>query len=237
MMEEDFMEKQERAARRKFLWIAVPVWFALVVISSLLYLRKGIYVGDDFLYRSASDCYQGGGTEISMVREGDTVSFQALRDGRETNAVLTWTAPAVAGKYRPVSIAFQSGTVIEAGWNGEQLVSADGSPLLGGPQVTVSINGKRPPLSEDAWSAVFCRLASGETETRGSMLFLFLGTIGYVLGAAGFLFPDKAHFFLRRWQYAKPELSDEGRFVAKICAIVTMILGGVLLLQLFFLLV
>lgn len=235
MSEVDLMEKQERAARRRFLWIAAPVWLALVVISSLLYLRKGIYVEEEFLYRSGSDCYRNQRTEISMVKEGDTVRFKALRDGREANAVLTWLTPADAGGYRQVSIVFQSGTVIEAGWNGEHFVGADGRPLLGEPRVTVSVNGKRPPLSEDAWGAVFCRLASGETETRGSILFLFLGTIGYALGAAGFLFPDKLHFFLRRWQYAEPELSDGGRFVARISAIVTMILGGVLMLHPFLL--
>lgn len=236
MSEVDFMEKQERAAQRKFLWIAASVWLALAVISCLLYLRKGIYVGGDFLYRSGSDCYRGGGTEINMVKEGDTVRFEALRDGRETNAVLTWLAPA-DGKYRQVNITFQNGTVIEASWDGAFFTGADGRPLFLETQITVSINGKRPPLSKATWGAVFCRLASGETETRGSVLFLFLGTIGYVLSAAGFLFPDEVHFFLRRWQYVKPELSDEGRFVAKISAIVGMILSGVMMLHLFLLLV
>ncbi len=237
MSEVDFMEKQERAARRKFLWIAAPVWLVLVVISGLLYLRKGVYVDGDFLYRSGPDCYRSRRTEISMVKEGDTASFKALKDSRETNAILTWLAPADAGRNRQVSIVFQSGTVIEASWNGENLVGADGRPLSFGPWVTVVINGKCPPLSEGVWCAVFCRLASGEMETRGSILFILLGTIGYVLGTAGFLFPDKVHFFLRRWQYAKPELSDEGRFVAKVSAISVMILSGAMMLHLFLLLV
>lgn len=242
MSEKDIndIERQERAARKKFLWIAVPVWIVLTVFGCWFHLRPGIYVDGDFLYRSGPDCYRSLQTEIRSSQEGDAIRFEAVRDGRETTAVLVWGGAPANENGQQVSLTFQDGTVMEAVWDGEFLTGEDGKDIFFGTVehlVTVTVNGKRPPLSNDVWSRIFCRLASGETETRGSWLFLFIGTAAYVLGALGFLFPDNTHFFLRRWQYEKTELSDAGRFIEKSGGIIMMIFGGAMMLHLFLLLI
>lgn len=229
----NYMERQERAVRKKFLWIAVPVWVVLVVLSGWIYLRQGIYVDGDFLYRSGADCYRRQQDEIRMYEEGAATRFEVTWDGRKHTAVLKWGEPA-GNNGTQVCVTFQDGSVVEGIWNGDTLSDADGRDLsFGSVEIVTTVNGKRPSVSDATWSSIFCRLSLGDTETKGSWLFLFIGTVAYVLGALGFLFPDNVHFFLRRWQYEKAALSDAGRFVAKIGGIVAMILGGIMMLHCF----
>lgn len=233
----DYMERQERAVRKKFLWIAVPVWVVLVVLSGWLYLRQGIYVDGDFLYRRGADCYRRQQDEIRMYEEGAATRFEVTWDGRKNTAVLEWGEPAWNNGTQ-VCVTFQDGSVIEGIWKGDTLSDADGWDLsFGSVEIAVTVNGKRSPVSDVAWSKIFCRLSLGDTETKGSWLFLFIGTVAYVLGALGFLFPDNTHFFLRRWQYEKAELSDAGRFIEKSGGIIIMIFGGAMMLHLFLLLI
>lgn len=226
----NYMERQERAVRKKFLWIAVPVWVVLVILSGWIYLRQGIYVDGDFLYRRGADCYRRQQDEIRMYEEGAATRFEVTWDGRKNTAVLEW-GEAAGNNGTQVCVTFQDGSVIEGIWRGDTLLDADGRDLFfDSVEIVVTENEKRSPVSNAAWSSIFCRLSLGDTETKGSWLFLFIGTAVYISGAVGFLFPDKTHFFLRRWQYEKAELSAEGRFAVKANGIVAMILGGIMMI-------
>ena len=44
----------------------------------------------------------------------------------------------------------------------------------------------------------------------------FLGVLVYVLGIVTILNPDGVHFFLSRWKYNNPELSEPGRLLEQI---------------------
>lgn len=220
---------------RKFLWIAIPIWIVLAALGGWLHLRQGIYVNGDFLYRSGADCYRRLQDEIRITESGTGTEFEVTYDGIKDTATLVWGGQTAAGQ-TPVCVTFQDQSTVEGIWDGKTLCDADGRDLaydLG--EIVVTPNGKRPPVSHTEWSRIFCRLAIGDTETRGSIVFLLIGTIAYALGILGFLFPDKAHFLFRRWQYDRAELSDAGIFVTKASGIVVMILGAVMMLQLFLL--
>ncbi len=226
------MENQEMMARKKFLLIAVPVWFVLFLLSGWLFLRPGIYVDGSFLYRSSADCYRRQQDEIRMYKEESATRFEVIWDGQKNAATLVW-GEQTQNNGTQVCVIFQDGSIIEGIWKGDTLTDADGRDLSFPAEIVVTTNGERPPMSNMAWSKTFCRLSLGDTETRGSILFIFIGTVAYVLGSLGFLFPNKMFFFLRSWQFEKAELSYEGRFVEKAGAIVAMILGTIIMLHIF----
>lgn len=229
----DYMTRQEHEKKMKFLWIAVPIWVVLVLLSGWIYVRPGIYVSGSFLYRSSADCYRRQQNEIRMYQEYDAVRFEVIWDGQENAATLVWSEPTQNNETQ-VSVTFQDGSIIEGIWRGDTLIDADGKDLSFPAEITVTINEERPPVPNITWSKTFCRLSLGATETRGSVLFIFIGTLAYVLGSLSFLFPNNMYFFLRRWQFEQAELSDAGRFVQKASAIVAMILGGIVIFALNF---
>lgn len=227
------MTRQERTEKMKFLWIAVPIWVVLVLLSGWIYVRPGIYVSDSFLYRSSADCYRRQQNEIRMYQEYDAVRFEVIWDGQENAATLVWGEP-TQNNGTQVSVTFQDGSIIEGIWRGDTLIDADGRDLSFPAGITVTVNRDRPPIPNITWSETFCRLSLGATETRGSVLFIFIGTVAYVLGSLSFLFPDNMYFLLRRWQFEQAELSDAGLLVQKASAIVAMILGGIVIFALNF---
>lgn len=229
----DNMTRQEHSKEKKFLWIAVPIWVVLVLLSGWIYLRPGIYVSGSFLYQSSADCYRRQQNEIRMYQEDDAVRFEVIWDGQENAATLVWGEP-TQNNGTQVSVTFQDGSIIEGIWRGDTLIDADGKDLSFPAGITVTINEERPSVPNITWSETFCKLSLGATETRGSVLFIFIGTVAYVLGSLSFLFPDNMYFFLRRWQFEQAELSDAGRFVQKASAIVAMILGGIIMFALNF---
>lgn len=229
----NYIEKQEREAIKKFLWVSVPVWVILAVLSGWINLRQGIYVDGDFLYSRGQGYYSRQQDEIRMYEEGSDTRFEVIWDGIKKNATLVW-GEAVGNNGTRVCVTFQDGNKIEGIWNGETLSDADGKDLaFGRYDVVVTVNGKRSPVSDITWSKIFCKLSLGDTDTKGSIVFIFIGTMSYVLGALSFLFPDKTHFFLRGWQYERAELSDAGRLIAKTGGVVVMVLGGIIMLQIF----
>ncbi len=229
----NYIEKQEREAIKKFLWISVPVWVILATLSCRINLRQGIYVDGDFLYSEGQGYFCRQQDEICMYEEGPDTRFEVIWDGIKKDATLVW-GEAVGNNGTQVYVTFQDGNIIEGIWNGENLSDAEGKDLAFGRfDVVVTVNGKRSPVSDIAWSKIFCRLSLGDTDTKGSIVFIFIGTMSYVLGVLSFLFPDKTHFFLRGWQYERAELSDAGRLIAKTGGIVVMVLGGIIMLQIF----
>ena len=228
----EMQKRQEEMARKKFLWIAVLVWTVLTLLGGCFFLRPGIYVQDDFLYRTSPGCYRSWWNEIRSCQERDAIKFEAVWHGQQTTALLVWHGEDSNGRGQRVSVSFQNEIVVEGIWNGAGLLEEDGFFKQ---EVTIIVNQQLPPPTEIEWSRIFCRIASEKEETRGHAAFLVFGTVAYVMGALGFLFPDKMHFFMRRWQYEQPELSDMGRAAEKTGSILVMIIGGIVLSQIFLL--
>lgn len=224
------MENQEMIARKKFLWIAVSVLVVLSLLSGWLYLRPGIYVDGSFLYRNSADSYHRQQDEIRMYKEDAATRFEVIWKGQENAATLVW-GEQTQNSGTQVCVTFQDGSIIEGIWKGDTLTDADGRDLSFPAEIVVTTNGERPPMSNMAWSKTFCRLSLGDTETRGSILFIFIGTVAYVLGSLGFLFPNKMFFFLRSWQFEKAELSYERIGMVKASSIAVMVFGEIIIMH------
>ena len=69
-------------------------------------------------------------------------------------------------------------------------------------------------------------IARGETVRRGQIGGVLLYAFVYLLGAAGFLWPQELAFFGSRWKFqTEPELSEAGLFMAKLGAVLSMAMG------------
>lgn len=65
--------------------------------------------------------------------------------------------------------------------------------------------------------------------TAQILRLVIAGMVMYLVGVLVFLFPNESYFFLRRWAYQQPELSDEGIIAEKIGGVAGM-LGGIMLI-------
>lgn len=73
-------------------------------------------------------------------------------------------------------------------------------------------------------------IAQDKSVRRGHPLVLALYTFTYVMGALGFLFPEKMAFFGSRWKFrTEPELSDDGLMMAQIGNLFLMVLAVIIL--------
>lgn len=219
--------------------ILILLFVILLVFGLWRNVRRGIYVGDFFLYRKDASWYKNASDEIRMSREEDRTFFTINYDGEEKSAELIWNveeaADSILQDQKYATITFGDGSVVEGKWDNNQfgmLVDEDGLPLEWG-EVTVTIAGERPEISDVSWSNALCRMDLGLTEKNGEIWFVVIGAICYILGVLNFLYPEQMYFLFSRWKYARAELSDVGIAVEKIGAVVVMIMGAVFMMRLF----
>lgn len=207
---------------------------ALIIITAVLAaafsgwrnLRKGIFLGNDFFYRVEESLYQKNSANyIRSVPEDGGAGFVIFLNGKEQTASLQRQEDFV-------SITYGDGTVIEAVWNGQWFCDREtGYPMTF--DVAVTFGDEIPEIGKPAISNALCRIVWGDLEPRGSAALILVGGLLYALGAVSFLFPNQAHFFLRRWAYRQAELSEDGVLAEKIGGVVGMAVGVVVMLGLF----
>lgn len=218
----------EKRVDRRVLALIVGIAVLALIFSGWRNLRKGIYLGNDFFFRAEQTLYRRnavnsiralpteGGTDFVITLNGEEQSANLQRDGDL------------------VSIAFEDGTVFEGAWNGQWFYDRQtGLPMEFGEGVTVVVGNQIPPIGKPAISNALCRIAWGDLEQRGHVSLLIVGGLLYALGAVTFLFPNEAHFFLRRWAYQNAELSETGLFMEKAGGVVGMVVGVAVMMGLF----
>ncbi|HCT89954.1 MAG TPA: hypothetical protein DF613_01020 [Lachnospiraceae bacterium] len=203
------------AEKQRFLAIAVLAAVLALLAGWYFTLRKGVYVGDKFYYKTSDTRYAHSPTrtieltsdaEFTILSGSDrqTVSFRA--DGSR------------------ITFTFPDGESLAGTWNGDDLMGPKGLPL-GWDEINILINGEPDRLSNPAWGLALGRIYFGKTETISDWFVPFLGILIYIIGIATILKPDEVHFFLRRWQYTTPELSDSGRTLERISGAAIAVLG------------
>ena len=104
------------------------------------------------------------------------------------------------------------------------LLVADGSPV-GWDEMQIIAGNEKPAISDETYSNALGHVLYGNLESISFWGFTVLGVLIYVLGIVQIYDPDKVYFFLRRWQFQNPELSDEGRTVTIIGGVIICIIG------------
>ena len=218
----------EKRVDRRVLALILGIAVLALIFSGWRNLRKGIYLGSDFFFRAEETLYQRNPVNyIRTVPADSGIDFTIVLNGVEQSANLQRD-----GDF--VSITFDDGTVFEGAWNGQWFYDKQtGLPMEFGGGVTVVVGNQIPPIRKPAISNALCRIAWGDLEQRGHVSLLFVGGLLYALGAVTFLFPNEAHFFLRRWAYQNAELSETGLFMEKAGGVVGMVVGVAVMMGLF----
>ena len=185
-----------------------------VVIGGYFTLRKGVYIGDDFYYKVSADKFVH--NTSNYVEHTKDNTFLLVADGKKANVSYTMNGDQVTFSFADDSI---SGT-----WMGDQLIAADGSPV-GLDEIQITTGNEKPAISNETYSNVLGHILYGNLESISFWGFTVFGILIYVLGIVQIYYPDKVYFFLRRWQFQNPELSDEGKAVVVIGGVILCIIG------------
>lgn len=204
--------------RGRLLWIgAAAVAVISLFIGGYFTLRKGVYVGNDFYYRVSGTRFAADKTayvEILSEKSYRIVSpFGEKVVTLETDGdLLTFTFP--------------DGEAFTGIWDGEYITDPDGFPLVWkNLEIQIVINDEPVQISNVAYCQALCRIYYGEYESLARWYYLAFGLLPYILGLLTIRYPNEAYFFLVKWRYRDPELSDAGKFAEQIGGGVLMIVG------------
>ena len=185
-----------------------------VAIGGYFTLRKGVYVGDDFYYKVSANKFVHNTSNYVECTKNNT--FLLVADGKKQSVSYTMNGNQVAFSFADDTI---SGT-----WMGDQLIAADGSPV-GLDEIQITTGNEKPVISNATYSNALGHILYGNLESISFWGFTVLGILIYVLGIVQIYCPDKVYFFLRRWQFQNPELSDMGKAVVVIGGVILCIIG------------
>ena len=216
----------ENGGRRKLFLIGVIlVAVCCIGIGWFFTLRDGVYIGDDFYYQKSKELYQY--NKLSYVEMVSDSLVRIVYDGEEREIVL-------AENGSELSFSFSDGEYVSGFWNRMNLVDSEGIPL-GFRDVRVVVNGESVKPGNISYCEAICKIRLGDTETRSEWYLEVVGLFFYILGIMSMVYPDKMHFFLKRWAYNNPELSESGRVMEQIGGGFVAIMGIVLMSGVLFL--
>ena len=192
----------------------IIIAISAVAIGGYSTLRKGVFIGDDFYYKVSADKFVH--NTSNYVEHTKDNTFLLVADGKKQSVSYTMKGDQVTFSFADDTI---SGT-----WTGDQLFAADGSPV-GWDEMQIFASDDKHTVSDAAYSNVLGCILYGNLESISFWGFTVLGILIYVLGIVQIYCPDKVYFFLRRWQFQNPELSDEGRTVTILGGVIICIIG------------
>ncbi|MDO4340203.1 MAG: hypothetical protein Q4C91_19295 [Eubacteriales bacterium] len=217
----------EGTKKRKILLTGI-VLIAVVslAVGGYFTLRKGIYAGESFFYRISDARYEQ--NKSNYIERTTGSGFKIVADGEEKTVSVYENANLLV-------FSFSDGTSLEGSWDGEYLTDSQGFPV-GWDEIQFSVNGEpiEAGISNAAYCQALCKIYFGKEETISVWYFSVIGILVYILGVVSILHPDEAHFFLSRWKYHNPELSETGRLMEQIggvalCVLGVSIMSGILL--------
>lgn len=190
----------------------------LAVVSLLaggyLTLRKGVYVGEDFFYRINGTRYEK--NKSNYIERALNDKFKLISDfGEKTVSVYS--------DEDKITFDFSDGFSATGLWNGDEFTDLEGLPF-GWDNISVWSN-EPVEISDEAYCQTLCRIYMGKEETISAWYLQAIGVLVYIMGIVIILYPDEAHFFLEKWRYKEPELSDLGRLLEQIGGLAVVILG------------
>lgn len=218
------MDQKQKIRKWCTIIILAAVFSVFLISSSWKNFRKGVYIGDQFFYKISDTLYRNGSSDdIKLQNSGDETEFALLLDGKPQTVQMQWSGDSV-------EILYEDGTVINGRWDGRHICDEDGAPVVYNWNELAQIRGGEYARNEKGTvSIALCKISQEETEMRGSIWGTIAGVIIYLIGSLTVLFPNEVYFFLSRWAYKEPELSAAGMFVQRLCGVVIMIVGIVIM--------
>lgn len=209
---------KENWKKRVLITGAVLVAAVSLLSGGYFTLRKGVYAGDEFYYRISDSRYEKNKTNYIERISGNEFKIVSGADEKYVSVRLSDGTDSV-------TFNFSDGFSVTGFWNGQDFTDSDGLPV-GWDEIQVSIGDAPVRLSNTAYCQTLSRIQYGEEETISAWYIQAFGVLIYVLGILSVLYPDTAHFFLSRWRYKDPELSEAGRFLEQAGGLTVSALGA-----------
>lgn len=206
-------------------WI-ILIFVLIAVISSAIgcffTLRQGVYLGDRFYHKASGERFVY--NSDNYIKWKTDHEFEIVEDGKKKTAFCY-----VEGD--KIRIQFDD-EEIDGYWNGEtKYITREDGSTVGMDDLQISFNDEEPDILNSAYAYAIAEIAYHDTgEKLWNWILIVIGWICYAIGVASALNPDYSAFFLRRWMYAgEPELSDLGRFMARLGGGICMAFGIILM--------
>lgn len=216
----------EESRKKQILLIAAAVAAIISLLAGWYFtLRKGVYVGEKFFYKISTTRYEQ--NDSNYIEQVSDSGFEIVSDtGKKTVSVKV--------ERNSLIFAFSDGTSLTGVWDGVYLTDSEGLPV-GWDMVQISVNEKPIEVSNATYCQALCRIYYGKEETISKWYIQVVGILIYLLGIVSVLYPDEVHFFLIKWKYNNPELSETGRLLEQIGGVMISVMGigitsGVLLM-------
>lgn len=203
--------------RKKQIFLTAAALIAVIALlaGGYLTLRKGVYLGDSFYYRMNKTRYaHNKANYIELISDQE---FKIVSQRGEKTVSLHFDQGIL-------EFTFSDGTSLTGLWNGEFFTDSDGIPYVY-KEIQITTDNKPFRISNEAYCQVLCEIYFGKYETISAWHIQILGILFYIWGIVSIMYPDHVYFFLRKWQYKNPELSDAGRLLEQAGGIVLCIFG------------
>lgn len=207
----------DNAKKRKlFLWAALFIGVVSTLAGWYFTLRAGVYFGDDFYYRVEESVFRRNSS--NQIRFTSDHDFKIVSDqGACTGSMQV--------KDDAVDFSFSDGTSVSGVWNGMFFYDGDEDHLFRIEAETTTDGRKEPEFDPLRYTSVLCSIYFHEYETISHVSIAVMGVLFYILGIVTILYPEQMHFFLSRWRYQHPELSESGILVERISGAVICVMG------------
>lgn len=203
--------------RKKRIFFITVVFVAAVSLFSGWYftLRKGVYIADTFYYKINKEKYAHSRSDYIEVLPDH--SYQIVsRSGKRTVSLTS--------EENVLNFSFSDGASVTGLWDGEFLTDSDGIPLEF-ENLQITVNNAPVHVSDTAYCQALCRIYFRDYETVSAWYIQILGSLIYIWGIVSILYPDNVYFFLQRWRFKDPQLSETGRLLEQAGGAVLTILG------------
>lgn len=207
-------------------WI-ILIFILIAVIASVAgwfsAVRQGVYVNWRFYHKTFGDRFLY--NSDNYIRWKTDHEFEIVEDGKKK------TAFCYVEGYN-IRVQFDD-EEIDGSWDSQMqyiYITGEDGNVVGIGDFQTDYDDSEPGISNSVYANAIARIAYHDTERRSYRIYIISGWILYVAGAAGILYPDQSVFFLRRRLYAEElELSDFGRFMARLSGVLCMGTGIVLM--------
>ncbi len=208
--------------KKKILLFTLVLAFVLLP-AMWMYSRDTVSIGGRQLVCWDGQTYRAGNDALTITAREDGADFDLTLYGEHISANLVREG-------EKITVAFDSGETVTGYDQGfSHLMNEDGSFIEMNPLIIIVDGELTEPLSKTALADRFFALWKEGGEQWGPLWFPPLMAIVYLLGMVQILWPEETYFFLSRWRYTHPELSEDGLMVQKLGGWVALI-GPVLLM-------
>lgn len=211
---------------KKQLLIIGAVLVAVVSLLAGLYfnLRKGVYVGDDFYYKVSDMKYKK--DQLNYIERISESDFSLVSDTGEKTVSLRFNNDLA-------TFEFSDGKSYEGYFDEARKTfhNSEGIPI-GWDSIQISVGDEPKRISDLTYCVPLFQIYFDKGETMGSWYMQVLGIIFYILGIITVLYPNEVHFFLTRWKYDSPELSESGMLMERIGGMIECLVGIVFMSEL-----